>query len=102
MLLSSHSLSLVACVGVVVAVCVVDGNIIHNGDWFLILIWHTIHIGYVVQRHHAGEDGHHHFRFHFRYIFGQSVNACTNLTRHRNSIFSIGQIILKANEKYKL
>lgn len=59
----------------------------------------AVHVGHIVQRHQTREHGHHHLRLHLRYVLGQSVNTRPNLTRHRNRVFRIRQIVLRRERK---
>lgn len=61
----------------------------------MVVLVHTVHVGHVVEGHHAGENGHHHFRLHLGDVLGQGVDTGADLAGHGDGILGIGQVILR-------
>jgi len=65
------------------------------GGAVVVVLVHTVHVGHVVEGHHAGEDGHHHLGLHLGDVLGQGVDAGADLAGHGDGILGIGQVILR-------
>lgn len=61
-----------------------------------------VHVGYVVPGHEAGEHCHHHLWFHFGDVFGQCVDASTDLACHGQSVLGVGGVVLKTTTQENL